>query len=183
LPNCWRRPQAIGCSTSLAPQARLSIDYELKHGRDLDSQEEFDHTFIAFNTFSVFSPNDASAVLRGIHRALRKGGRLFLDLDNKPYNCRYGTSYRDWSVLPAGLLLQEVYFHHDISAEVSRDLYLDLESEELGEFVIFKRIYSEQDIRDLLSRCGFQVVAVYGNWDLSPLDDNSPKIILVAARE
>lgn len=176
-------PGLIETARRLAREAGLSIDYEVKHGRDLDWHEEFDHTIFAFNTFSVFSRDDASPVLRGVHRALRTGGRLFMDLDNKPHNCRYGTSYRDWRVLPASLLLQEVYFHHDISVEVNRDLYLDPENDELGEFVVFKRIYSEQDIRDLLSQCGFQVIKVYGNWDLSPLDDNSPKIILIAARE
>jgi SAM-dependent methyltransferase len=173
----------IETARRLAREAGLSIDYKVKHGRDLDWHEEFDHAIIAFNTFSVFSPDDAPAALRGVRRALRKSGRLFMDLDNKPYNCRYGTSYRDWRVRPGSLLLQEVYFHHDISVEVNRDLYLDPESDELGEFVVFKRIYAEQDIRDLLSQCGFEVIKVYGNWDLSPLDDNSPKIILAAARE
>jgi len=176
-------PGLIEAAGRLARKAGLSINYKVKHGRDLDWNEEFAHAIIAFNTFSVFSPDDAPAVLRGVHRALKRSGRLFMDLDNKPYNCRYGTSYRDWRVGPGSLLLQEVYFHHQISVEVNRDLHLDSESDEPGEFVVFKRIYAEQEIRDLLSQCGFQVIKVYGNWHLSPPDDNSPKIILAAERQ
>lgn len=50
-----------------------------------------------------------------------------------------------------------------------------------GEFVGFKRIYSHDEIRDLLARNGFGVEKVFGDWDLSKLTDDSPKIILVAS--
>jgi cyclopropane fatty-acyl-phospholipid synthase-like methyltransferase len=176
-------PALIETARRLARNADLSITYDVKHGRDLNWQEEFDHCLIAFNTFSLFSPEDAPVVLHAVHRALRECGRLFLDLDNKPYNCRYGTSYRDWRVWPEGLLLQEVYFHRDSSVEVNRDVTLDPESNEVAEFLVFKRIYAEEDIRSLMSDCGFQVAKLHGSWHLSPLDDKSPKIILLARRE
>lgn len=172
----------IETARRLAEEQRLKIYYEIRHGRNLVWQDEFDHAMIAFNSFSLFSPEDASAVLTGINKALKKNGRLFMDLDNKPFNCRYGTSYRDWSI-SNGLMLQEVYFHQDISVEVCRDLYCMTEADRIVEFITFKRIYSEEEIRVLLTECGFCIEEIYGDWDLSPLTQNSPKMILVGVKE
>ncbi len=80
------------------------------------------------------------------------------------------------------LILQEVYFHQDISVEVCRDLSLNTESEQVDEFISFKQIYSKDDIGDLLSECEFHIDKIYGGWDLSPLDENSPKMVLVGIK-
>jgi SAM-dependent methyltransferase len=173
----------IKTAKRFAKEKGLKIAYEVRHGKDLRYQEEFDCVIIAFNSFSLFSPEDAPVVLQGIHKALKKGGRIFMDLDNKPFNCRYGASYRDWCTWSGGIILQEVYFHQDISVEVNRDLSLNTESDQVEEFIIFKRIYSKDDIFDLFSKCGFRIDKIYGGWDLSPLDENSPKMILVGAKK
>jgi hypothetical protein len=52
----------------------------------------------------------------------------------------------------------------------------------MEEFIIFKRIYSQDEIVSLLSSCGFQVEAIYGGWDLSPLEESSPKMLLVGEK-
>ncbi|MBC8456736.1 MAG: class I SAM-dependent methyltransferase [Deltaproteobacteria bacterium] len=175
-------PGLVKTAKRFAKEKGLKIIYEVRHGRDLKWEEEFDYAIIAFNSFSLFSPEDAPVVLQGIHKALKKNGRIFMDLDNKPFNCRYGTSYRDWCTWPEGLILQKVCFHRDISVEVCRDLSLNTESEQVDEFISFKRIYSKDDICNLLSECGFHIDKIYGGWDLSPLDENSPKMVLVGVK-
>jgi len=172
----------IETARKFAKKKGLKIDFQVKHGRELLWQDKFDHAIIAFNSFSLFSPEDAPIVLTLIGRALRKNGKLFMDLDNKPYNCRYGTSHKDWS-LADGLVFQEAYFHQDISIEVCRDLHFALGSDRMVKFVSFKRIYSEDEIHDLLAKCGFRIEEIYGDWDLSPLTQNSPKMILKCLKE
>lgn len=175
-------PGLIKTAKRFAEEPGLNIAYEVRHGRELEWQEEFDYAVIAYNSFSLFSPEDAPVVLRGIHKALKKNGLLFIDLDNKPFNCRYGTSYQNWHTWSGGLTLGEVYFHSDISVEVSRDLILNTESEQLEEFIIFKRIYSREEIVNLFSECGFCVGEIYGGWNLSSLNQNSPKMIFVGLK-
>ena len=51
------------------------------------------------------------------------------------------------------------------------------------EFITFKRIYSLNEIKDLLLDCGLRVDQVYGDWDLSSLEENSPKMLLVGVKE
>lgn len=170
----------IDAARKIMKRKGLEIDYHVKHARDLSWQDKFDYAIIAFNSFSLFSYEDALIVLDRINKALKKNGRLFMDLDNKPFNCRYGTAYKDWDI-SNGLKLQETYFHQSISVEVCRDVNFALGSDRITDFVSFKRIYSEDEIRDLLAKHGFNVQEIYGDWDLSPLTPNSPKMILIGA--
>ena len=175
-------PGLITTARRLAHQQQLEITYEIGHAADISWDNEFDRAMIAYNSFSLFSPDDAPLALQRIHQALRPAGRIFLDLDNKPFNCRYGISDTSWCSWPGGLTLEEICFHRDSSVEVFRALIFGLDAERVEEFVYFKRIYSQKEILGLLSSCGFQVDQVYGDWDLSPLRENSPKMLLAGVK-
>ena len=176
-------PGLITTAKRLAEEQGLEIAYEVRNAIDLPCNNEFDWAMIAYNSFSLFSPDNVAAVLQGIHRALRPAGRLFLDLDNKSFNCRYGILDTNWYILPGGLTLQEIYFHENLSVEVCRDFTFKTDVEGAEEFISFKRIYSPDEICDLLSGCGLRVDHIYGGWDLSSLEENSPKMLLVGVKE
>ncbi len=171
----------ITVANRYAREKKLDISFEVGQATDLPWNNKFDHAIIAFNTLSLFGPNDI-LVLKGINRSLKTGGRLFLDLDNKPHNCRYGTHDSHWYMWPSGLTLQELYFHEDTSTEVMRDIIFTKDGGIDDTFLIFKRIYSERDINKLLKDNGFRVGKIYGDWDLSPLKKTSPKMILTGVR-
>lgn len=173
----------ITTAKRLAEEQGLEIAYEVRHAIDLPWSNEFDRAMIAYNSFSLFSPEEAPIVLQGIHQALRSDGRLFLDMDNKSFNCRYGISDTNWYMWSGGLTLREIYFHKHLSVEVCRDLTFKTDAEGVEEFIIFKRIYSSNEIKDILSDCGLRADQVYGGWDLSPLGENSPKMLLVGVKE
>lgn len=176
-------PGLIATAKRFAAEKQLEIEYEVKHARDLNWHNEFNHAMVAYNSFSLFSPDDAPIVLRSIHKSLRPDGRLFMDLDNKPFNCRYGISDTNWSTYPGGLALGEIYFHEENSVEVCRDVILKTGAKRPEEFITFKRIYSQEEILNLLSSCGFQVDGIYGGWDLSRLSESSPKMLLAATKK
>jgi len=173
--------RAIAQAKLSAEEAGLTIDYRAEDARHMSFDDEFDGALIAFNSFSLFSPDDAPGVLENIHRALRPAGRLFVDLDNKPFNCRYGVADASWEAVPGGLKLQEVHFHADVSVEVCRDIYFIVNSRP-AEAVMFKRLYARDEISRVLLQCGYLAEQAYGGWDLSPLGKNSPKIILLAIK-
>jgi len=39
---------------------------------------------------------------------------------------------------------------------------------------------SQHEIAEALSNTGFEIETIYGNWDGSPVDPNSPEMIFVA---
>jgi ubiquinone/menaquinone biosynthesis C-methylase UbiE len=175
-------PGLIQAAKKRAANTKNGVSFEVMHARDIRWQDEFGHAIVVFNSFSLFSPQDAPLVLKAVNRALKPQGRLFMDLDNKPFNCRYGTRDTKWYTLPDSLLLQDVFFHEDISVEVIRDIYFTAGTKHVEEFVCLKRIYLRQEIEELLSRNGFTISATYGDWDLSPLSNSSPKMLITARK-
>jgi ubiquinone/menaquinone biosynthesis C-methylase UbiE len=173
----------IAAAKNNAAEKGLKIHYETKHAADIAWKNSFDTAIIVNNSFSLIAPEQAQTVLEKTYRALKTGGRLFLDIDNKPFNCRYGEYAARWHHWPLGLTLQEVYFHKDISVETNRDISLVKASDRIHEFIIFKRIYAEDEIKEMLTKSGFKVTQTYGDWDLTPLAETSPKILLVATKE
>ena len=167
-----------------AARAGTTVEYVVADARKLAWRDSFDGAFIAYNSFSLFSSEDAPLVLDGIHRALKPGGRLFMDLDNKPCIWWNGTSdsYADWRIGWSGFKLQEVCFHRDSSVEVCRDLYVHPFRQVVDEFVIFKRLYSIGEIRQLLAGRGFRVEREFGDWELRPWGEHSRRIILLARK-
>lgn len=166
----------------MAKEKNLSISYETMNGRDIHWENYFNHAIIVFNSFSLFSPKDAPIVLKRLNQALKKNGKIFIDLDNKPNNRKYAELARNWYRWPEGITLQEVCFHEGTSIEICRDLIVPKDSNTIHKFTTFSRIYSKDDITSLLDECGFQVEKIYGSWDLKKLDQESPKIILVAKK-
>ena len=159
------------------------VNFKVMDAVDLSWESTFDFAMIVYNSFSLFSDDDAPVVVRGIYRSLRTRGRFFIDLDNKPFYLRYGRYYKNWvSWAPGGLTLQETYYHEDISVEVNRDTIFQPDAERADEFIVFKRVYSEAEIRTVLSDNGFRVGEIFGDWDLSALEESSPKMILVGQK-
>jgi D-alanine-D-alanine ligase len=183
------RVTGLDISQALLERARanareegLFIEYIQAHARDLRFTDRFDFATVIHNSFSLFSDQDAPRVLRAIHRALKPGGKLFLDIDNKPYLCRYGTCYRNWFMSDERLTLRDVHYHEDTSVEVTRDITMAEDFEDAGVFIWFKRIYSREEITALLNSCGFEIVSLHGYWDNSACNNASPKLIITAAK-
>jgi hypothetical protein len=44
------------------------------------------------------------------------------------------------------------------------------------------RYFFRYEVEHLLARCGFRVIDLFGSFDRSPLQDNSPEMIFVAAK-
>jgi cyclopropane fatty-acyl-phospholipid synthase-like methyltransferase len=173
----------IAAAKKNAGQKGLKIRYEAKRAAEIAWKNTFNTAIIVNNSFSLIAPEEAGAVLEKVHRALKPGGRLFMDVDNKPFNCRYGEYAARWHHWLIGLTLQELYFHQDISVETNRDVSLVKGSDRIHEFIIFKRIYAADEITELLKKSGFKVTKIYGNWDLTALTEASPKMLLAAVKE
>lgn len=175
-------PGLINAAKRFAAEKKLNISFKKKHATELSSKSVFNHVMIADNSLSLIAPEKVPLVIKKIHKALKPGGRLFLDLDNKPFNCRHGIYGTHWHKYPNGFVLQEIYFHEDTSIEVCCDMDFKKDARHADEFIMFKRIYALDEIKKLLTDNGFQVTGVYGGWDLTPLKKTSPKMILTGIK-
>ena len=175
-------PGLIAKAKALAAERNVSADFLVRDARDLAWDGEFDLAMIGFNSFGLFSPGSAPSVLNGIRRALKPGGRLFMDLANRRAGIEYPERESNWEWDRGSLKLQEVSFRQSPCVEVCRDLYIRAAEGKVEEFLVFLRMYCRDEISALLQDCGFKLEEIFGGWDLAPMLPDSRKIVLVAQR-
>ncbi len=175
-------PGLINAAKRFAAEKKLNITFKNKHATEISGSSIFNNVMVIDNSFSLIAPEKTPLVLKKTHQALKPGGGLFLDLDNKPFNNRHGIYATHWSQYPGGIILQEVYFYRDTSIEVCCDINFKKDTNKVDEFIMFKRIYSPEEIKTLLKENGFQVTGIYGGWDLTRLDEKSHKMILTGVK-
>ncbi len=135
--------------------------------------------FSFFTSFGYFSDADNGRVVAEWARALRKGGTLFLDflnaervrLDLVPESTRNAGPWRvrEWRWIDAAL------------SRVNKRILLD--HPEMGccrEFHESVRLYSRQELEQLLASQGFHVTHAFGDYGGEPWRPDSKRLILVA---
>ncbi len=164
--------------------------------RRLDLYQHFPLAIVALNSFLHFtSDDDQIDVLRSLWRHLRPGGLLVLDLPN-PEPALLGE-------VGGQVVLEWVKTDPETGAEVSKlrsqrvdtarqlvelTLFFDESGpDEDGRESLRRRTYSlplryvyRRELELLLERCGFDVEAVYGGYDLSEYASDSLKLIALA---
>ena len=163
---------------------------------DFDLGEEFDSIIIPFRPFQhLVAVADQIACLRCAHRHLRPGGVLAFDLFqvalDKITDPRRKEEVEDIPEfeLPDGRRMRRCgRFAATHRAEQYNDVEIiyyithpDGGTERLVQGFPF-RYFFRYEVEHLLARTGFDVAAVYGDFDNSPLTDNSPEMIFVATK-
>ncbi len=156
----------------------------------------FDLVTMPFRSFQhLLSVDEQLSCLRCVNQHLAPGGKLVLDVFQvKPsgmHDARWTQESKDFDdvELPGGRRLSRT---HRIAAFHRAEQYNDVEiiyyvthpdgqTERLVQFFPF-RYFFRYEIEHLLARCGFQVVRLFGDFDESPLSDDSPDMIFVARR-
>ncbi len=187
------------CREKLAaqpPDVRARV--RLVHGSmtDFHLPEKFALVTTPFRAFQhLVSIDDQLACLRCVHRHLAPGGRLILDMfqtnpaamsdpewmrereDTPETKLPDGRSFRRTARITA--------FHRaEQMNEVEFAVYLthpDGRTERYAESFPF-RYFFPKEVEHLLARAGFRVVAVYGDFNRSPLANDSAEMLTVAAK-
>jgi SAM-dependent methyltransferase len=162
-----------------ANAARVSVDYVAGDMRQLPWKGHFDRVVNWSTAFGYFDDTTNRAVLDGIVRALRPGGRLAMDLDNIT---AFLASYCPSRVAAArenGDMLVDRYHLDALTGrfEAERTVIRDGRVRRLN-FV--KRLFTFPELRDWLLAAGFTDVAGYGE-DGQPLTADHRRMIVVAS--
>jgi SAM-dependent methyltransferase len=151
---------------------------------------------VPFRAFQhLVSLEQQIACLRHVNGHLAMGGKLILDLFQ--VNLRYLTDPDSTkerldfagAELPGGRTLTRTYrFAAMNRAEQVNDVeiihyvtYPDGHTERLVQAFPF-RYFFRYEVEHLLARCRFRVAELFGNYDRSPLEDDSPEMIFVAEK-
>jgi SAM-dependent methyltransferase len=166
----------------LASQAGVSPTFLVGDARDLRVDGSFDAALNMFRSFGYFATDaESQAMLDGIARALRPGGRLLIDFWNREHEIRAFepavVDRRNDDILE----IEDWTFDHlnGRLTWVNTVIYPDGRRESWTQSI---RAFTVVEVRKMLDAAGFTLNNVYGGLDGSPFSIDSDSAIFVAER-
>jgi len=151
--------------------------------RDFVEHDAFDHIVILYNSFGYFrDPHDDMRVLRNCFSSLLPGGRLLITVVGREVLQRNmsSRSSRYWREEGGLTVLEESSIDEDLSWITNRWIVLDDGKRRTYEYGM--RIFSEEGMREILRRAGFDEVCAYGNGSGAPYDEEAHHLFAVARK-
>jgi ubiquinone/menaquinone biosynthesis C-methylase UbiE len=149
--------------------------------------QTFDRILCTGHAFQCFlTDTDQTALLDNMRRHLRPNGILVFETRNPGRR-----AWEDWNRNRSRTVIDpgfgEVQLRHDVKLVDKHLVHFDSEFllVETAESVTVSsslRFTDEVDLRERLRKTGFNIRAVYGDWDRSNVQNNSPELIFLAER-
>jgi SAM-dependent methyltransferase len=204
-PLARRGMEVVGVDSSPAMLARARQRLEennlLQHSelleqdaRTLRLDRRFRLAFVALNSFAHFTTRqDQRAVLATIHHHLLPGGTLILDLPNadlRRYQQAEGQLFHQGTWNDES---QHVLVSHFIAATSDPEAHalhlthfydVHPQAGPLRRIVVENTLalFSPGEAELLVESCGFRVSHLFGDYDLNPCADTSPRLVVIATK-
>lgn len=149
--------------------------------RRLPWHTQFDACLNLLTAFGYFEGDDENEeVLHQVARSLRPGGMLLLDMANRDYYLQHLWP-RAWRREGRAVILEEIDFNAITGRFTLTFTWLDNNGH--AESVTHSvRHYTVPELAAMMHRAGFQVEAVYGDFDRRPFELYSKRMIFVARK-
>jgi len=150
--------------------------------REMTFGETFDGVYAWNTSFGFFEEEKNSAVIANVHRALKPGGLLLLDVANRDFVVRQSPSLA-WFEGDGCVCMDEMHVDWITSRmRVKRTMMLDDGRTKEIEYSI--RIYALHELGKILHDQGFRVAEVSGRVSTpgSFIGADSPRILVVAEK-
>jgi SAM-dependent methyltransferase len=171
----------LGHARQRAAVEGADVEWVERDMRDFVEPEAFDLVVNLFTSFGYFdSKDDDLVVLRNIHRSLRPGGVLVMDLATKEWLARVFQDTTCDELPDGGLLVQR----HEIFDDWTRirNEWILIRDGRATSFRFHHTIYSAQELKDRVRGIGFDDVRVFGDFDGKPYGRESSRMVLVARK-
>jgi SAM-dependent methyltransferase len=166
-----------------AQEAGLDIDFRRADMRQIPFVAEFDAVIMMCSSFGVLeSDEEDEKVLHAVARALRPGGRFFLDqAASREWVIRHYQG-RDWAERKGGILvLQERELNLLESRNYVRLTIVEPDGSRRAYDHAF-RFYTLTELAGMLGRAGLAHRAAWGDFDGSPYTLESRRMIVLAEK-
>ncbi len=161
-----------------------SLQMHLVRGdmRELGFENEFDVIYNFFTSFGYFEHDSEDLkVLEGVSRSLKDQGRFLIDYINGP---RILKQFQEkiQEDLDDRLIIHENTYDEKSKRIKSKWTFVYKNTEESNEYLITNRLYSINELTDMLGSVGLEAVNTYGDMEKTSYDENSRRIIVVAQK-
>lgn len=158
----------------------VQVNYIQRDMRKIRFKEEFDRVLLLFTSFGYFEDEENLKVLKNVAKALKPKGLFCLDTINRDNLVK---SFVPYIVIEKGedLIIDRNSF--DVFTGRMYNKRIVIRDGKRKDKPFFIRLYSLTEIQDLLKLAGLEIYKVYGDWDSSPFNLNSRRMIIIAKKE
>ena len=174
-------PFLLQKAISLARTESVDVEWVRDDMRHFVRPEAFDLVINIFTSFGYFDDKrDDMTVLQNIHRNLRAGGALVMDVMGKEWLAREFLPTTSEELADGRLLVQR----HEIFDDWTRikNQWILIEGDKATTFRFHHTVYSGQEIRGSLLDVGFSDVQLFGGLDGSEYGLNARRLVAVARK-
>ena len=139
----------------------VEVDFMHQDVREMPFDSEFDGVFCVLTSFGYFDDETNGEVIRGIFKALKPGGKFFLEVINRDYILSDLPS-RIWWEGDECVVMDEVEFNFLTSRIESKRSVVFADGRSVNRDLSI-RAYCLHELGRLLHGSGFKVVSVTGN--------------------
>ncbi len=163
----------------LAEEKNVTITFTHFDMRKIPFESEFDLIVQLFTSFGYFENDDEDeVVLNNVARALKPKGWYVLDFLNERYVRKTLQPETRRNLDGMEVLEQRIIFGERVVKSITLT-----ESGKTHRFIESVRLYSRQELTDMLKAVGLCVQEVFGNYDGEAfMPDTSPRLILIAQK-
>ena len=159
----------------------VDVEWVQEDMRHFGRPDSFDLAVSLFTSFGYFeSRDDDLAVLRNVHRSLRSGGALVIEIAGREALAR-GFQPTTSKELADGSLLVERHEVIDDWARI-RNHWIVIEDGVATTFRFEVAIYSGQELKALLRKAGFANVHLHGAYDAHEYSLDAERLVAVARK-
>jgi SAM-dependent methyltransferase len=163
-----------------AVRSNVDVAFVQADMRTFSRPDAFDLAISMFSSFGYFAERaDDRRVAANLHDSLRSGGALLIDVMSKELTGRFW----DTRITEAESMMR-VERHEIIDnwTRIKSQWILIGDDDSVQRFEYHVRIYSGQELTDLLRDAGFVDVALYGDLDGRPYGPRGTRLIALARR-
>lgn len=181
----------LDASTELVNAARRraaerGLELELATGdmRALAWRAEFDAALCAGSSFGYFDSPGDDEFLAGVARALRRGGRFWLEYPLVAELVLARREFRDWRVFGERVMLSEARYDERRARLETRYSFGDLAgaSGALETRTASYRVYTARELADRLETAGFTGIELFADVEGTPFDRTAGEFHVRAVR-
>jgi len=152
---------------------------------DMDYEEVFDVATLIFYDFCALNIEDQSRLLHKVHKALKRGGQFVLDVftEHQQSDMSQSMDFENggfWSNQPYWIC-KSAFMFSEPKVECFQYAIID-ETGTMKLIRVFHRLFSLNEIQDLLAKHGFKIEKVLNNLKGQPLESASITYGIVASK-
>ena len=165
-------------NAQLDPYIQSNVDFFVQDGESYQSDEKFDVVICLMTTLGQVGPSGGNTgLLNAIYANLKSGGKLFLEIPQKEATV-HTLKAKDHFGSDTHYTAIKREYDQTNSRIVERFSIVSPENQR--DFLLSYRLFSQNDIEQMLAKAGFKIDLIVGDFSGNPLTADSLNMVFIA---